>query len=135
MGPELFDPVKFGLEDDRRTKSSDCYAFGMATYEVLSGHVPFYPYPDPSAVMRILTGKRPERPQGTLFTDDIWRVLEDCWKPDPGHRPTIEHIFLRLEEASRLRAPLPPLRMEDPLTADLSPRAPHIGESVGEMVP
>ena len=34
MGPELLDPERFGVEGDRPTKESDCYAFGMVIYEV-----------------------------------------------------------------------------------------------------
>ena len=34
MSPELLDPERFGVEGDRPTKKSDCYAFGMVIYEV-----------------------------------------------------------------------------------------------------
>ena len=42
MSPELLYPEKFGLKNFRKTRSSDCYAFGMTVYEVLSGHRPFH---------------------------------------------------------------------------------------------
>ena len=34
MSPELLDPERFGSSDERPTKQSDCYAFGMVVYEV-----------------------------------------------------------------------------------------------------
>ena len=34
MSPELLDPDRFGIADDRPTKASDCYALGMVVYEV-----------------------------------------------------------------------------------------------------
>ena len=37
MSPELLDPERFGMlesEDNRPTRQSDCYALGMAIYEV-----------------------------------------------------------------------------------------------------
>jgi len=37
MSPELLDPERFGMpesEDNRPTMQSDCYALGMAIYEV-----------------------------------------------------------------------------------------------------
>ena len=34
MSPELLDPEAFGLNGDRPTKQSDCYALGMVVYEV-----------------------------------------------------------------------------------------------------
>jgi hypothetical protein len=33
MSPELLDPSRFG-SDGRQTRESDCYALGMAIYEV-----------------------------------------------------------------------------------------------------
>ena len=44
MSPEVLDPERFGMpqSEDRPTKQSDCYALGMAIYEVgvrLSGFV------------------------------------------------------------------------------------------------
>ena len=34
MSPELLVPEQFGIEDDRPTRQSDCYALGMVIYEV-----------------------------------------------------------------------------------------------------
>ena len=104
MSPELFDPKMFDLNGDYRTESSDCYAFGMLIYEVLSGHVPFHTYPAHCVFVQALEGERPERPQGPegrWFTDDIWKILEDCWKAKPGDRPRADRVLQRLEEASK----------------------------------
>jgi len=103
MSPELFDPESFGLKDNRPTKHSDCYALGMLIYEVLSGQVPFFRHHGYAAVLRILKGNRPERPQGavgTWFTDDIWSISERCWEPVPGDRPRIKDILQYLETVS-----------------------------------
>jgi serine/threonine protein kinase len=34
MSPELLDPELFGVQGDRPTRQSDCYALGMVIYEV-----------------------------------------------------------------------------------------------------
>jgi serine/threonine protein kinase len=34
MSPELLDPEPFGVQGDRPTRQSDCYALGMVIYEV-----------------------------------------------------------------------------------------------------
>jgi hypothetical protein len=34
MSPELLDPEMFGVQGDRPTRQSDCYALGMVIYEV-----------------------------------------------------------------------------------------------------
>ena len=111
MSPELFDPEEFDLKDSRQTKRSDCYALGMVIYEVLSRRVPFSRYANYAVVARVIKGKRPERPEGeeqTWFTDDIWGILEVCWKPRPSDRPSIEEILECLEKASRSWTPPSP---------------------------
>ena len=111
MSPELFDPGRFGLTESRPTKESDCYALGMVTYEVLSGHAPFTPLKPPPVVWRVLQGQRPERPQGkagALFTSDVWEMLELCWKHQPGERISAKNVLQRLETIS-----LPPRPSSD----------------------
>ena len=103
MSPELFNPEKFGLKDGRPTKLSDSYALGMVVYEVLGGRVPFDRYGYYSVVARVSEGERPERPQGASelwFWDDIWNLLQHCWKPSPGDRPRVKDVLHRLEEVS-----------------------------------
>jgi len=101
MSPELFDPENFGLEDSRPTEHSDCYALGMLIYEVLSGQVPLSQYHGYAVVVRILKGERPDRPaDGRWFTNEVWGILEGCWKPTPGDRPRIKDVLECLNNAS-----------------------------------
>ena len=105
MSPELLDPGRFNLTEGRRTKESDCYALGMVIYEILSGQAPFAPLRPPPVIWRVLEGLRPERPEGevrVLFTDDIWRTLELCWKHQPDERISAKTILQRLENTSTL---------------------------------
>jgi len=67
MSPELIVPQRFGLENCRRTKSSDCYALGMVIYETISGHLPFHKHTDLIVLMKVLEGERPVR--GAGFAD------------------------------------------------------------------
>ena len=109
MSPELFFPELFDLEDRRPTKSSDCYAFGMVIYEVLSGRRPFSRDEGYVIVVKISRGERPVRPQGAKgrwFTDDIWNILERCWNRRPGDRPRVEDILHCLEVS---RSSMPPI--------------------------
>ena len=95
MGPELIAPQRFGLENSRPTKASDCYALGMVIYETISGRLPFHKDADLNVFLKVLEGERPSRE--TCFTDSIWRILEACWKAQPGDRPSIEDVLRRLE--------------------------------------
>jgi len=111
MSPELLDPDRFGREDGRATKESDCYALGMVILEVLSGKPPF-PNCNGMVVMRkVVEGERPGRPEGkeeVWFTDDLWVILEQCWLPRPERRPAIEAILQCLEQGSTVWQLLPP---------------------------
>ena len=109
MSPELIAPENFDLEKSRPTKESDCYALGMVIYEVLSGKTPFSQHQAPLVMKKVLDGERPERPEGeegTLFTDNIWGMLELCWKHKPGERTNAEAVLPCLE-GTLLRRPPP----------------------------
>ena len=96
MSPELIDPESFGLDTIRPTKESDCYALGMVIHEVLSGQTPFAPWKAPLVIQKVLQGERPRRPEGeggALFTGDLWRILELCWKHKPGERTSAKAVL------------------------------------------
>ena len=116
MSPELLDPERFNLTEGQRTKESDCYALGMAIYEILSGQAPFAPLWPPPVIWRVLEGQCPGRPEGevrALFTDDIWRTLELCWKHQLGERISAKVVLQCLEkEQSGSNNESPPSELE-----------------------
>ena len=110
MSPELLDPERFGLVESRPTKESDCYALGMVMYGVLSGQTPFASSMSSSVIWKVLEGQRPERPQGkggALLTDDLWMLLELCWKYKPEERTNAKVVLQCLERTSLLPRPSP----------------------------
>jgi len=109
-GPELLDPDRFGRGDGRMTKESDCYALGMVVLEVLSGKPPFPGDSNLIVITKVINGEHPEKPQGkeeVRFTDDLWKILEQCWLPRPERRPAIDAVLQCLERGSTTWQPLP----------------------------
>jgi len=100
MGPELIDPERFRLKDNRPTKYSDCYALGMVIYEAISGNLPFHQHGDLTVFTKVLAGERPIR--GAGFTDGLWKMLKLCWTPRPNSRPSIEYVLQCLKRASKI---------------------------------
>ena len=60
---------------------------------------------------KIVEGERPGRPEGeegVWFTADLWRMLEQCWSPQPEGRPAIDDVLRCLRRCSTGWQPLPP---------------------------
>ena len=111
MSPELINPQKFGFQNGRPTKWSDCYALGMVVYETISGHPPFHQHGDLTVFAKVLEGERPLR--GVGFMDSLWNMMEKCWTSQPHDRPSIEVVLQCLESAFNLSVPPLPGLDED----------------------
>ena len=98
MSPELIAPEQFGYKKSRPTKTSDCYALGMVVYETISGKLPFHEHADLAVFVKVLKGDRPTR--RARFTNDLWKMLESCWVPQPNDRPSIGDVLQCLEAVS-----------------------------------
>ena len=98
MGPELIAPKEFGLKTTRPTKSSDCYSLGMVIYEAISGSIPFHEDADLAVFLKVVRGERPSR--GAGFPESLWEKLEQCWKPHPDARPSVEDVLQCLERCN-----------------------------------
>jgi len=105
MSPELIDPQRFGLDNSRPTKSSDCYALGMVIYETISGHLPFHQHADLTVFVKVLAGERPAR--GAGFAESLWKVLAQCWTPQSNDRPSIQDVLRCLGRVLNSPEPTP----------------------------
>jgi len=108
MSPELLNPAQFGLPHCQPTKESDCYALGMVILEVLSGLVPFSHDISWIVMQKVLRGEHPERPEGELFMDDLWEMLELCWATQPESRPSIGSVLKYFVQVSGVWKTLSP---------------------------
>ena len=104
-------PVKWmaieSLTDWVFSSQSDVWSFGVVLWEMFS--LAKVPYPglqfDDSFIRRLQNGYRMEKPE--FATNDIGRLMADCWKHEPNQRPT----FSQIEEAFKtyiwIQQPLP----------------------------
>ncbi|KAJ3555728.1 hypothetical protein NP233_g12141 [Leucocoprinus birnbaumii] len=100
MAPELLS--SHDTDDPISTKATDIYAFAGVSYEVFTGHIPFYEvFRDQTVILKIHRGERPTRPNPEIFsrngmTEGIWRLMQDCWLTSPKDRPTASDVLARL---------------------------------------
>jgi len=110
MSPELFYPNDFGISKFQLTKESDCYAFGMVIYEVLSGRIPLedikMSWQVPIAVNK---GTRPSIPQGNIPPGmmDLWNIAQECWSQHPRDRPSFPTVLEKLDAFARTESITP----------------------------
>jgi len=139
MAPELLAPSRFGLDQCAPSKEADIYAMAMSIYQVrttrfpaspladfswqvLTGTPPFGKLPMPEVVSKVLEGERPTKPANALelgLSDEVWKLLEDCWQTQRELRPSVKDVLDRVKGAASVCGTLPPVesvpeRYEDP---------------------
>jgi hypothetical protein len=64
-----------------------------ASPQVFTGEVPFNNSLHVAAMLAIMSGKRPQRPTHSNFTDELWALMRRCWDQDPRLRPEILEVL------------------------------------------
>ena len=79
--------------------------------QVLCGHVPYRDLTDIAAMLNILEGRRPQKPEAAEsldFTDELWRMVERCWRENRDERPEVREVLRCLESAAQAWDVRPP---------------------------
>ena len=96
LAPELIDPPhEKGRQHEVATKPADIFAFAMLGIEVFSGDLPYGDVRHETAILMIVRGQRPEKPQDDEsrgLTPEIWNFTQRCWHQKPGKRPDINTV-------------------------------------------
>ncbi|KAF9449619.1 kinase-like protein [Macrolepiota fuliginosa MF-IS2] len=72
----------------------DVWSFGMTALHVFTGNKPFdHIHVTPTVLMNITAGAIPQRPAMEVIDDDLWEILQNCWKFDPSMRPSMDSIL------------------------------------------
>ena len=83
------------LKNDFRKQdhSSDVYAFGITSYEIVShGEMSFIEIINTGDVVRaVCDGVRPG-PKPDHCSNSVWQLIELCWHQDPEKRPSFQSI-------------------------------------------
>ncbi|KZT18665.1 kinase-like protein [Neolentinus lepideus HHB14362 ss-1] len=92
MAPELHYPSAFGKEEPAKTQATDVFAYALLCVEVYSGQVPFYRLTDGAAILAIIRGERPVRPEDEdrPMSDNVWQRVTSYWEHQPENRPSIQ---------------------------------------------
>jgi serine/threonine protein kinase len=73
------------------SSQSDVWSFGVVLWEMFSlSKVPYPGMPFNQLIAALQSGYRMEKPE--LMPQHIGRLMADCWKPEPRHRPTFSHL-------------------------------------------
>ena len=76
------------------SSQSDVWAFGVVLWEIFSlGQMPYPGMSLYQLIQRLKNGYRMDKPE--YATNEIGRIMAECWNADPNQRPT----FRQLEEA------------------------------------
>jgi len=97
MAPELMD------DETRITHGTDIYAWAMTALEILTGVAPFgAKTKGPKIIQMVISGQRPKRVDHPMIEeysckDELWALLEECWRNTPEERPSADSLVQRLK--------------------------------------
>jgi len=87
-------------KQQRATRKSDMYAYGMTCYETYADQLPFGHLGSEYMAMKAVTeGKVPQRPPSNKnVSDPLWDLWMECWRRSPESRPPSNRVHTRLQE-------------------------------------
>ncbi|CAE6509748.1 unnamed protein product [Rhizoctonia solani] len=109
VGTTLWDSPEVAAEESGRTVQSDMWAVGCVALEV---QLDTFPYtaggkrPNDRDIRKAMARQRrgdlPAKKQdfnfeGKEVSEAVWAVFQDCWKVEPGERPSAVDLATRLE--------------------------------------
>ncbi|KAJ7870633.1 hypothetical protein B0H14DRAFT_2234874, partial [Mycena olivaceomarginata] len=69
---------------------SDVYAFVCVCYEIFTEKIPFFEVGDHAVMWHVVRGDLPRK--FLSISDDVWRLMGECWGTEPEKRPMAKQI-------------------------------------------
>ncbi|KZS97304.1 kinase-like protein [Sistotremastrum niveocremeum HHB9708] len=99
MSPELL----LGTQECLTTKS-DVYAFGITSWEIMTGVIPFREIPEPAVPFHVaIHHERPKRPSEPAVSDHLWTLWQRCWNVEQKERPHMDEVTRTLARMLKKR--------------------------------
>lgn len=93
VAPEL-------IRQQRASRTSDLYSFGVIAYELLAGHPPFQ-----GSTVEVLAGHLDREPPVPALPDEVWQALREALRKDPAQRPfSASEVVQRIRRAAERAA-------------------------------
>eukprot|EP01119_Soliformovum_irregulare_P019552 TRINITY_DN6218_c0_g1_i1.p1 TRINITY_DN6218_c0_g1~~TRINITY_DN6218_c0_g1_i1.p1 ORF type:complete len:456 (-),score=89.60 TRINITY_DN6218_c0_g1_i1:66-1433(-) len=87
------------LQQGKFSKSSDVWSFGITLWEIFEqGSVPFGGIGASDIAMSIINGMTLKIKPDLCLNDEIWTIMQSCWKPKPTERPTMATLVEELQK-------------------------------------
>ena len=67
--------------------------------QIYTGKRPYAGYRALDTLINATVGRLPKRPEDSTeieLDDDMWALIQDCWKYDPSQRPDMDAVVNRL---------------------------------------
>lgn len=89
------------LQRKPATSKSDVFSFGVVMHEILTfGAIPYENiYTNREVIDFVVRGNRMEKV--AICTDDLYKLMLDCWKENPAERPDFMQVLERLQEIAQ----------------------------------
>ena len=79
---------------------------------MLTGTLPFGELLESEIVFKVLGGEKPSRPANALelgLSDQVWGLLEKCWRIQSRCRPPVKYVLGHIKAAASVCGTLPPV--------------------------